>query len=41
MKEIQKALALQQAFQQALDTPSAAEALQNPALKPLADLAAD
>ena len=39
--EIRKALQVQQAFQQVLDTPGAAEALQNPVLKPLADLAAD
>jgi hypothetical protein len=39
--EIRKAMQVQQAFQQVLDTPGAAEALQNPALKPLADLAAD
>jgi hypothetical protein len=41
VKQVWKALALQQAFQQALDTPGAAEALQHPALKPLADLAAE
>src|SRR4051812_28962680 len=41
VKEVQKALGLQQAFQQALDTPGAAEALQHPALKPLLELAAD
>jgi len=41
VKQIWQALALQQAFQQVLDTPGAAEALQQPALKPLADLAAD
>ena len=40
-KEITKALALQQAFQQALDSPDAAEALQHPAMKPLLDVAAD
>ena len=39
--EIRKAMQVQQAFQQVLDTPGAAEALKNPALKPLADLAAD
>ena len=39
--EIRKAMQVQQAFQQVLDSPGAAEALQNPALKPLADLAAD
>ena len=36
-----KAWALQKAFQQVLDDPDAAEALQHPALKPLLDLAAD
>jgi hypothetical protein len=41
VKEVWKALALQKAFQQVLDTPGAAEALQRPALKPLLDLAAD
>ena len=41
MPQIIKALALQQAFQQVLDTPGAAEALQHPALKPLLDQAAD
>ena len=30
-----------EAFQQVLDDPAAAEALQNPALKPLLELAAD
>ena len=40
-KEITKALALQQTFQQVLDTPGAAEALQHPALEPLLDSAAD
>ena len=40
-KEIKKALALQQTFQQVLDNPGAAEALQHPALKPLLDSAAD
>jgi hypothetical protein len=39
--EIRKAMQVQQAFQQVLDSPGAAEALQQPALKPLADLAAD
>ena len=38
-KEIQKALRVDTAFQQVLDTPGAAEALQNPALKPLLELA--
>ena len=41
VKEVWKALALQKAFQQVLDTPGAAEALQQPALKPLLDLASD
>jgi hypothetical protein len=40
-KEINKALALQQTFQQVLDNPGAAEALQHPALEPLLDSAAD
>ena len=39
--QIRRAMQVQQAFQQVLDTPGAAEALQNPAMKPLADLAAD
>ncbi len=39
VKEVWQALALQKAFQQVLDTPGAAEALQQPALKPLLDLA--
>ena len=41
VKEVWKALALQKTFEQVLDTPGAAEALQHPALKPLLDLAAD
>jgi hypothetical protein len=41
VKQVWKALAVQQAFQQVLDTPGAAEALQHPALKPLLDQAAD
>ena len=40
-RQIQKALQVEQAFQQVLDNPDAAEALKHPALKPLADLAAD
>ena len=32
---------MQEAFQQVLDDPAAAEALQHPALKPLLELAAD
>jgi hypothetical protein len=35
VQEIQKALQVQTAFQQVLDDPAAAEALQHPALKPL------
>jgi hypothetical protein len=38
---IGKALQLQQAFQQVLDHPEAAEALKHPALKPLLEQAAD
>jgi hypothetical protein len=41
VKQVWRALAVQQAFQQVLDDPAAAEALQHPALKPLLDLAAD
>jgi hypothetical protein len=41
VKEVWKALALQKAFQQVLDTPGAEEALQHPALKPLLEQAAD
>ena len=41
MKQVLKALALQKAFQQVLDTPGAEEALQHPALKPLLERAAD
>lgn len=41
VKQVWRALAVQQAFQQVLETPGAAEALQQPALKPLLDLAAD
>jgi hypothetical protein len=40
VKQIWNALAVQQAFQQVLDNPDAAEALQHPALKPLLELAA-
>jgi hypothetical protein len=39
--EIAKANRVYEAFQQVLDNPDAAEALQHPALKPLLDLAAD
>ena len=41
VKEIRKAQRVNTAFQQALDHPEAAEALQHPALKPLLDEAAD
>ena len=41
MKEIRKALRVNEAFQQVLDDPGAAEALRHPALKPLLDEAAD
>src|SRR5205809_2002715 len=41
VKEIRKALRVNQAFQRVLDDPQAAEALQQPALKPLLDEAAD
>jgi hypothetical protein len=41
VQQVLKALALQKAFQQVLDTPGAEEALQHPALKPLLDQAAD
>ena len=41
MPEIRKALRLEQAFQQVLDNPEAAQALQHPALKPLLEQAAD
>ena len=41
VKQVWNALALQKAFEQVLDAPAAAEALQHPALKPLLDLAAD
>jgi hypothetical protein len=37
--QIRKALQVNEAFQQVLDNPDAAEALKNPALKPLLDLA--
>ena len=39
VKQVKKALALEEAFEKVLDTPGAAEALKNPALKPLLDLA--
>src|SRR5213596_2937749 len=41
VKEIRKAQRVNRAFQQVLDAPDAAEALQHPALKPLLDEAAD
>ena len=41
VKEIRKALRVNAAFQQVLDDPEAAKALQQPALKPLLDEAAD
>jgi hypothetical protein len=41
MPQIVRAQRVQEAFQQVLDDPAAAEALQHPALKPLLDEAAD
>jgi hypothetical protein len=41
VKEIRKALRVNEAFQRVLDDPAAAEVLQAPALKPLLDEAAD
>jgi hypothetical protein len=41
VKEIRKAQRVNAAFQEVLDHPDAAEALQHPALKPLLDEAAD
>ena len=41
VKEVWKALAVLKAFEQVLDDPNAAEALQHPALKPLLEQAAD
>ena len=41
VKEIRKAQRVNAAFQQVLDHPDAAEALQHPAFKPLLDEAAD
>ncbi len=41
VQQVLKALALEKAFQQVLDTPGAEEALQHPALKPLLDQAAE
>jgi hypothetical protein len=40
VKDIWKALEVQEAFQEVLDTPGAEQALQHPALKPLLDQAA-
>ena len=39
MKEVWRALAVAAAFDQVLDNPDAAKALERPALKPLLDLA--
>lgn len=41
ISEVLKGLKVNEAFQQVLDDPDAAEALQHPALKPLLDLASD
>jgi hypothetical protein len=41
VKQIRKALAVNDAFQRVLDDPAAAEALQHPVLKPLLDEASD
>jgi hypothetical protein len=41
VKEIRKSLRVNEAFQRVLDDPAAEEALQQPALKPLLDEAAD
>ena len=41
VKEIRKALRVNEAFQRVLDDPAAGQALQHPALKPLLDEAAD
>ena len=41
VQQVWQALALQEASEQVLNNPDAAEALQHPALKPVADLAAD
>ena len=41
VKQVLKALAVNEAFQQVLDDPAAVEALQHAALKPLLELAAD
>jgi len=39
VQQVKKALAVERAFEQVLETPGAAEALKNPVLKPLLDLA--
>jgi succinate dehydrogenase flavin-adding protein (antitoxin of CptAB toxin-antitoxin module) len=41
VKQVWKALAVQEAFERVLDDPDAAEALRHPALKPLLEQAAD
>jgi hypothetical protein len=41
VKEIRKAAKVNEAFQQVLDDPDAAEPLEHPALRPLLDVAAD
>jgi TusA-related sulfurtransferase len=41
VKEVLKALAVNEAFQRVLDDPAAEEALQHPALAPLLEKAAD
>ena len=41
LSQIKQALILRQAFEQVLENPAAAQALQHPALKPLLDRAAD
>ena len=41
VKQVWNALAVQKAFQQALDRPGAADALQQPALEPLLEVAAN
>jgi len=41
VKEIRKAITVNDAFQEVLDDPEAADALQHPALRPLLDVAAD
>ena len=41
LKEVQKGLRLNNAFQKVLDDPASHKALQDPALKPLLDMAAD